>query len=309
MKNSPPKTDSLPLRLAEARVRRVVFSATPAAEASSARPEEAWASDCHAQREMLFVLEGRSRFLYRDRVWNLAPGTLVAIDAWEVHAFGYHAEDDGLLHLWLGLHPPRMTCALLQVERGRYRSAAHLNPLAGSAFDFLSRQWDEAMAEDRAPALRSALLAGVAETAMHAAALGEGQRRTPADAANGLVDFIADFIARQHGRDCSLSRIERVTGYSRVYLAHLCRQARGKTIGEAITEARRRFVEEAMAQGLKQRTISEALGFSSPSAFCLWKRRQGRPIPQRLQSPRSLLPETMAAKKPLPSTTGSSCPS
>lgn len=275
MKNTLLKTDSLPLRLAEARVRRVVFSATPATEAPSARPGEAWASDCHAQREMLFVLEGRSRFLYRDRVWDLAPGTLVAIDAWEVHAFGYRAADDGLLHLWLGLHPPRMTCALLQVERGRYRSVAHLDSLSGSAFDFLSRQWDEASAEDRDPALRSALLAGVAETAMRAAALGEGRDRTPTETANGLVDFVADFIARQHGRDCSLTRIERVTGYSRFYLSHLFRQARGKTIGEAITDARRRFVEEAKAQGLKQRTISEALGFSSPSAFCLWKRRQG----------------------------------
>ncbi len=267
-------SDFLPQRLAEARVRRVICSSTPLAGRCRDGGGD-FVVDRHAQREMLFVLAGRSQSLYRDSVWSLSPGTLVAIDAWETHAFGYRASDDGLLHLWLGLHPPRITCALLLVEQGRYRIAAHLDPLLGPAFDFLSRLWDDASSESRPPAFQAALLSGVAETAMRALAVADGRRGEPEDASGGLADFIADYIARQHGRDCSLSRIERVTGYSRFYLSHLFREKRGMTIGEAIADVRRRFYAEAKAQGFKQRTISEALGFSSPSSFCLWKRRQG----------------------------------
>lgn len=268
-------------RLAEARVGRIVTSDTPANAARPVRRSDAFVTDRHAQREMLYVLEGRSKFMYRDRVWDLAPGSLVAIDAWETHALGYRAADNGLLHLWLCLNPDRMTCSLLEVDKGRHRCAAHLGALAGTAFAYLSRQWAEAASGGLEPPLRAALLAGVAESAMRSLALETCKAKGRADAPRGLAEFVADYIARQHGRDCSLGRLERVTGYSRFYLSRLFRGRMGMTIGEAVAEARRRFLAEAQAQGLKQGAISEALGFSSPSAFCLWKRRIGarRPVP------------------------------
>lgn len=273
MKDATSSPQALALQLSEARVRRVVSSDTPAGSARPTRPGDAFVTDRHAQREMLYVLGGRSKFMYRDRVWDLSAGSLVAIEAWETHEFGYRASDDGLLHLWLCLHPGRMTCSLLEVDKGRHRYAAHLGSLAGTSFAFLSRQWSEAASSDLEPSMRSALLAGVAETAMRTLALEMERTKGEADTPRGLAEFVADYIARQHGRDCSLERLERVTGYSRFYLSRLFRRRIGTTIGEAVAEARQRFLTEAIAQGLKQNAISEALGFSSPSAFCLWKRR------------------------------------
>ncbi len=234
-----------------------------------------FAVDRHGHRELLYVLEGRSSFLYRDRVWKLEPGTLVAVDAWETHAFGYRKADNGLLHLWLGQHPSCITCACLSVEKGRYRSAARFDSLVGVPSDHLSRNWGDVLAGNLDASMRKTLLAGVAEAMLRAFAVEMACATEPADTSRGLADFVAEYIARQHGRDCSLERLERVTGYSRFHLSRLFHRQRGMTIGAAVTEARRRFLAEATAQGLKQRTISEALGFSSPSAFCLWKRKQG----------------------------------
>ncbi|MBQ6924145.1 MAG: helix-turn-helix transcriptional regulator [Kiritimatiellae bacterium] len=273
MKNAPAVSAALPQRLAEARVRHVVCSSTPPEEGRAAKGRDAFAIDRHGHREMLYVLEGRSSFLYRDRVWALEPGTLVAVDAWETHAFGYRASDDGLLHLWLGQHPSSLTCACLGVEKGRYRSAARFDSLTGAAFEHLSRDWGNVSAGTWDVPFRTSLLAGVAEAILRAFAVEMACAAKSGDAARGLADFVAEYIARQHGRDCSLARLERVTGYSRFYLSRLFRRQRGTTIGAAVAEARRRYFAEATARGLKQRTIAEALGFSSPSAFCLWKRR------------------------------------
>ena len=273
MKSHGKPESALTLRLAEARVLRVVFSGTSQDGVRPACPDDGFVIDRHGQREMLYVLEGRSKFLFRDDVWDIGPGTLVAIDAWEAHAFGYRPSDNGLLHLWLCLHPDHMSCSLLEVEKGRHRSAARIGALAGAASAYLSRQWGNAVQGDFDNRMRAALLAGVAETAMRSLALETERAKEGTASPRGLADFLADYIDRQHGRDCSLERLEHVTGYSRFHLSRLFRQRRGMTIGDAVTEARRRFFTEAEAQGLRQCAISEALGFSSPSAFCLWKRR------------------------------------
>ena len=263
----------LALRLVEARVRRVICSATPLDGSRPVQFADGFALDRHGHREMLYVMEGCSHFLYRDRVWKVAPGTLVVIDAWETHSFGYRTTDNGLRHIWLGLHPSCLTCTYLGVERGRHRSIARLESLSGASLGHLSRQWGEVAAGDLEPSLRTALLAGVAEAAMRAIAVETACSVEPLDNTRGLADFVAEYIMRQHGRDCSLARLERVTGYSRFYLSRLFRRQRGMTIGQAIVAARLRFLADAEAQGLKQCGIAEALGFSSPSAFCLWKRR------------------------------------
>ena len=273
MKNVFASFPALPQRLAEARVRHVLCSSTPPEEGRAPKEGDAVAIDRHGHREMLYVLEGRSSFFYRDRIWRLEPGTLVAVDAWETHAFGYLASHDGLLHLWLGQHPSSITCACLSVEKGRYRSAAHFDSLTGAAFEHLSRDWSSVSSDTLDVPIQTALLAGVAEAILRAFAVAMAYAAEHGEGASGLTDFVAEYIERQHGRDCSLARLERVTGYSRFYLSRLFRRQRGTTIGAAVAEARRRYFAEATARGLKQRTIAEALGFSSPSAFCLWKRR------------------------------------
>ena len=260
-------------RLAASCATCVICSATPDSDVRAARPGDGFAIDFHGQREMLFVLDGRSSFLYRDRVWNLAPGTLVAIEPWERHAFGYRPRDTGLLHLWMHLEPDRISGACLCIANGRTEARESFGVIVGTAFPYLAKRWTEASSEQDAAARRQ-ILRHVCEMVMLELAL---SRRVPQniapDPSSEVAAIVEDYIARQHGRDCSLDKLERLTGYSRFHLSRLFHRQRGITIGQAIVASRLRFLADAEAQGLKQCSIAEALGFSSPSAFCLWKRR------------------------------------
>ena len=268
-----PLAPSLSERLIAARVDRVVCSATPEEEGRTVRSTSPIAIDRHGQCEMLFVLEGRSTFLYRDRLWGLSPGTLVAIAPWETHAFGYGPRDNGLLHLWLRLRPDQITGSCIGVEGGRMRPAENFAAITGTPCVYLSRRWADAAAESDAP-VQAATLRHVCESALLEFALGFRKRGEPRDVASETAAFVEDYIARQHGRDCSLAKLERLTGYSRFHLSRLFHRQCGMTIGQAINASRLNFLADAESQGLKQRSIAEALGFASPSAFCLWKRRR-----------------------------------
>ena len=259
-------------RLAASRATCVICSATPDSDVRAARPGDGFAIDLHGQREMLFVLDGRSFFLYRDRVWNLVPGSLVAIDPWERHAFGYRPRDTRLLHLWLHLGADRISGACLGVTNGRAEARESFGAISGTAFSYLAKRWIDASAE-RDTATRRQVLRHVCEMALLEFALSRRTQDASPDPADEVAAIVEDYIARRHGRDCSLEKLERLTGYSRFHLSRLFHRQRGITIGQAITASRLRFLADAEAQGLKQCSIAEALGFSSPSAFCLWKRR------------------------------------
>ncbi len=267
-------------RLAASRASSVICSATPDSDIRAARPEDGFAIDLHGQREMLFVLDGRSSFLYRDRVWNLVPGTLVAIEPWERHAFGYRPRDTGLLHLWLHLGPDRISGACLGIANGRVEARESFGAIFGTAFSYLAKRWTEASGE-RDVAIRRQVLRHVCEMTLLEFALCRRMQDASPNPAGEVAAIVEDYIARRHGRDCSLEKLERLTGYSRFHLSRLFHRQRGTTIGQAIAASRLRFLADAEAQGLKQCSIAEALGFSSPSAFCLWKRRNRSAIPTR----------------------------
>ena len=259
-------------RLAASCATCVICSATPDSDVRAARPGDGFAIDLHGQREMLFVLDGRSSFLYRDRVWNLAPGTLIAIEPWERHAFGYRPRDTGLLHLWMHLEPDRISGTCLGIAKGRTEARESFGAIVGTAFSYLAKRWTDASGERDATA-RGQVLRHVCEMAMLEFALSRRTENLSPDPADEVAAIVEDYIERRHGRDCSLEKLERLTGYSRFHLSRLFHRQRGITIGQAITASRLRFLSDAEAQGLKQCSIAEALGFSSPSAFCLWKRR------------------------------------
>jgi AraC-like DNA-binding protein len=81
-----------------------------------------------------------------------------------------------------------------------------------------------------------------------------------------------------NARDCSLSRLEKISGYSRYYLSHRFREYEGCTIGEYIDKIRIQYTIEAMKRGLRQKEIAFELGFSSPSNFWTWVQKHRKQI-------------------------------
>ena len=107
-------------RFLNVKVSRIINSSSSGRQLHSRTEMEKHRLDVHQHREMLYVFEGESDFLYRDSIWRLTPGTLVAIDEMEPHSYGYSKDDDGLLHLWIHQHPSTITASCLEVKTVRF---------------------------------------------------------------------------------------------------------------------------------------------------------------------------------------------
>lgn len=258
-----------------AKVTRIINSLTPTGQASPVSDRDAHILDIHQAREMLYVLDGESDFMYRDSIWRLTPGMLVAIDSLEHHSYGYSRNDNGLLHLWIHQHPSSISACCLSVDNGVVSHSGFMGNIPSSASAYLSHRWSASYLNMLDANHMKHLFANLVETIMCEYAMRMlKQDRGESEIARELVEFVESFIERNHGRDCTLARLEKVTGYSRFYLSHLFQRLRNTTIGEVIDAARIRYLEEISSQGLKQQVLAEILGFSSPSSFCIWKKRK-----------------------------------
>ena len=234
-------------------------------------------SSTHPAREMLFILDGNSSYMLNDKVYDALPGTFFLIDHWEPHAFGYRKKDHGLLHLWLNLNEKEQLISgnILTVgSGGEFKSLCHRLRLSPEYQTMLSRRWnclneeEEITPEKTAEFLKVPLEAVLDEVFFQvfhaAAALAER------DKGDAVIESIKRHIRMSNGRDCSLDRLARLSGFSKYYLSHRFVRYEGRTIGSYIDQIRIQYTREAMKRGLRQKEIAYELGFSTPSNFWSW---------------------------------------
>ena len=88
-----------------------------------------------------------------------------------------------------------------------------------------------------------------------------------------LMRSVRSYIRAAHGADCSLSILAETFCLSKFRLVHLYRQEIGETIGDTIDTARATYVRAALKRGASLKSICCAVGFSSPTSLCAWRRR------------------------------------
>ena len=71
-----------------------------------------------------------------------------------------------------------------------------------------------------------------------------------------------------------VEELEKRFNRDRSYLSRLFKKAYGITIGEFIDRNREQYTATALARGMTQKEIAAQLGFSSASAFWLWRKRR-----------------------------------
>ena len=110
----------------------------------------------------------------------------------------------------------------------------------------------------------------------------DGQSPETTEKSDIVIESLKRYIRMSNARDCSLNRLEKISGYSRYYLSHRFREYEGCTIGEYIDKIRIQYTIEAMKRGLRQKEISFELGFSSPSNFWTWLQKHREKIEEGL---------------------------
>ena len=250
-----------------------------------------FSSSTHPKREIFYVLKGNSRYMFNGKVYDAAPGTFFLIDYWEPHAFGYRQMDHDLIHLWMQVSESEQQVSgnILKVGMGGEFSACWNRVRLSLEYKMmLTRRWNtlneekyvtQEMVNEYLKAPLEALLDEV-RFFIFRTCQDTIMQGTP----DTVIESLKRYIRMSNARDCSLERLEKVSGYSRFYLAHRFRECEGCTIGEYIDKVRVQYTIEAMKRGLRQKEISFELGFSTPSNFWIWLRKHREIIDKNLST-------------------------
>ena len=251
---------------------------------------ESFSSSSHIARDICFVLDGVSRYMFNGKVYDAVPGTFFLIDSWESHAFGYRQEDHDLLHLWIQLNEtePQFSGNVFQVRANGFFDCKWSGLIAGQEYiTILCRRWDalnrlnHASPETVIEYLQSPLEALLDEISFQ---LTHGKEKSE-EKEDRVIKSLKRYIRMSNARDCSLERLEKFSGYSRYYLSHKFREYEGCTIGDYIDRVRILYTAAAFRQGLRQKEIAAELGFSSPSNFWIWLRKHKDEIESAKSAP------------------------
>ena len=250
----------------------------------------------HEEIEFLFVIEGSSRFMLNHKFFALEPGDMVVIDSWDPHALRYPKTDHDLLHLWLHLWKDDFLGDFLQIrDHGEF---SFFYPTVHLSYDIsdlirrrckMAREHDGLMTESSVNRyLRSPLNLVLDDLLIDIE--NKPPQRTKENIKK-LIDSVKQYINSTHGCHCSLSDLEKYSGYNKFYLSHLFKEETGVSIGEYVNETRIKYTVEAEQHGMRHADIAREIGYSSHSAFCQWLSRHKNKISElKQQKKRTITP-------------------
>ena len=246
-------------------------------------------SSTHPQREICFVVEGLSRYMFNGSVYDARPGTVFLIDRWEPHGFGYRKEDRDLLHLWIQNHSKKQLSAhFMRVGvYGQYRIERRKIILPPEFFALLTRRWDalnaagETVSRETVMEYMKLPLNFILDEVLFQWIRKNADFSSPK--LDPLIDAVKKYILMSNARDCSYRQLEQISGYNRFYLAHRFRESEGCTIGEFINRVRIIYSADALRHGMMQKEIAIELGFSSASNFWNWFRKHKTAIQEEVK--------------------------
>ena len=227
-------------------------------------------SHAHDAREILLVLKGKSGFYLNGKYFQAAPGCAFFVDHWVAHQQGYPPDVGEIVHIWIHLHDSRMF-ALPSIRGNRNQdSGCTVWEFPDCMLQLVKSRWDKinSVPED----LRSAYYSSIARLLYEEICFQSHFRKAGGSGEESIVSYVRNYIVMNHGRDSSMAELEKRTGYSRRHLMRCFKEEYSMTIGEYIDCVRRGFAATA-GERMMQKEIAFQLGFKSPAAYWLWKKR------------------------------------
>ena len=235
--------------------------------------------EIHQHREILFILRGESEFPLNNRSFEVKPGDVILIDRWTPHRYGYSPSDRNMLYLWFYLFPTHLNLRIHQFDQdGNKNEVIRWGELPTDSKFAIDRRWDEldkldpeAALENLEIFLKQPLTMLLDEFRFYHRMNDSKDEKKPTN--TEIAASIQQIIEAKKGRDCSLTQLEKFTGFNRFYISHLFKNAYGISIGDYINRVRMIFFESAKKQGFSHKQIAFELGFSSNSALLMWYRK------------------------------------
>ena len=264
------------------------FYCAPGIESRPATDEERehHREQAHDFREVLIVLDGDYEMLFDRRIYRLVPGSALIIDSGELHEGGYPDDAPRGRHLWIHLLPEHFIYSLYYNDGSGYRhidlvSAYHHYDPPGHKL--INDAWNNARESGGAPEFLAELSLRLQLRAVQIVQLQkemENCDKYNAEKRNWLhIKNAMDYIDVQSGKDCSIAKLTLLAGCSRTSFIRNFRRVAGCSVLEYVNRQRILRYQSLLKVWLISGTppplkeCARELGFSSPQAFVLWRKK------------------------------------
>jgi len=225
----------------------------------------------HFFRELLIVLKGTSRFVLGDKCLLLSPGCYIPIPSGLSHSYGYRAEDTDFVHLWVYFFGDKISISPYIVQPDTEFQAPTVFYSQNHLVELLLWRWRKYAEKHATDWQEASLFFDGPVRSLLADILISGTLDKAASSQHSfLADRLKTHIESCNGCDSSLERLEKITGYSKYYIAHKFKEETGQPIGDYINSVRLTYARAARKQGKRLKEIAYELGFSSPASFWKW---------------------------------------
>lgn len=226
----------------------------------------------HVTREILMVIAGETDFVLDGKYHKAVPGSVFFIDHWVPHKLGYRDDETDFIHIWMHFHDGKLYASILTVAGGV--SSRDIFSFPPELYSLLNKRWEQMKnCPDNSPAKRK-LQRYMTQLLRAEMELNGEDGSHSARSNNEIIEQVQKYIEINYGRNSSIGELEKFSGYNRYYLMRLFKAQTGFTILQYVNQVRRRMVEDAQKRNISQKEIAFQLGFSSPAAFWLWKKRK-----------------------------------
>ena len=237
-------------------------------------------------REILLVLEGECEMLIGDRVCRGGPGTLMLVDAGDIHQFFYPAHSRPSRHVWFMFKPHYMVFSAVSDDGSRQRTLPAFRDYRcfdQYIIDAVGKSWNalisgDSSAEDLAEFKTLIRLISIRQVKSYDDALAEDARLSTKRNRDKKLWNVMRYIEYQCGKDCSIDTLAQISGYSRTHFVRLFRDYAGCSVLDYIN-CQRRLRYQLRHHNAPLKSVAEDLGFHSVAAFLHWRKQNIDELP------------------------------
>ena len=237
--------------------------------------------DHHSPREAVFCFEGDTTCCFGEQLYSCPPSTLLLFDVGEKHAQGYPPGTNAV-HMWMFFVQKRIIIRLITISDGRMNSPkCELFVDNPGLYNLLVQEWsglrdsmlDNELKRKRLLAMFSLLFIELIELDLKTNSNPENATTNIDRRKRDVIKLIEEHIHATSGKNLSIEKLARISGYSKFYFLRVFKQETGYTVHDYINLCRINRINEMEASHCLQKEIAEELGFSCLSAYCHWRKK------------------------------------
>ncbi len=231
-------------------------------------------------REILLVLEGECEMLIGERIYRCDAGTLMLVNAGDVHQFYYPANSRPSRHVWFMFWAHHIVFAAVTDDGSRQRTLPAFRDYRcfdQYIIDAVCKSWDALLAgddslENLAEFETLIRLISVRQVKLYDDALAERDRLSTKRNRDKKLWNVMRYIEYQCGKDCSIDTLAQLSGYSRGHFIRLFKDYAGCSVLDYIN-CQRRVRYQSLHHNAPLKIVAEQLGFRSVAAFIHWRKQ------------------------------------